>query len=133
MDLVWNGETVAQIPLGPLADDAPCYERPYRISEAPVPFEVVPKSRDIVGDLLKLIASPNLASRRWVWEQYDQSVGGDTVQRPGGDAAIVRVHGSKKALAITTDCSPRYCYSDPFEGGKQAVAEAYRNLSTVGA
>ncbi len=86
-----------------------------------------------MGDLLKLIASPNLASRRWVWEQYDQSVGGDTVQRPGGDAAIVRVHGSKKALAITTDCSPRYCYSDPFEGGKQAVAEAYRNLSTVGA
>ena len=79
------------------------------------------------------MASPNLASRRWVWEQYDQSVGADTVQRPGGDAAVVRVHGSKKALAITTDCTPRYCYADPFEGGKQAVAEAYRNLCAVGA
>jgi phosphoribosylformylglycinamidine synthase len=79
------------------------------------------------------MASPNLASRRWVWEQYDQQVGGDTVQRPGGDAAVVRVHGSKKALAITTDVTPRYCYADPVEGGKQAVAEAYRNLCAVGA
>ena len=68
-----------------------------------------------------------------MWEQYDQSVGADTVQRPGGDAAVVRVHGSKKALAITTDCTPRYCYADPYEGGKQAVAEAYRNLCAVGA
>jgi phosphoribosylformylglycinamidine synthase len=68
-----------------------------------------------------------------VWQQYDQQVGGDTVQRPGGDAAVVRVHGSKKALAITTDCTPRYCYADPVEGGKQAVAEAYRNLCAVGA
>jgi phosphoribosylformylglycinamidine synthase len=68
-----------------------------------------------------------------VWEQYDQSVGANTVQRPGGDAAVVRVHGSKKALAITTDCTPRYCYADPYEGGKQAVAEAYRNLCAVGA
>ncbi|MFL6736501.1 MAG: AIR synthase related protein, partial [Sphingomonas sp.] len=77
--------------------------------------------------------SPNLASRRWVWEQYDQSVGADTVQKPGGDSAIVRVHGSRKALAITTDVTPRYCYADPVEGGKQAVAEAYRNLCAVGA
>src|SRR5205085_358573 len=69
----------------------------------------------------------------WVWEQYDQSAGADTVQRPGGDAAVVRVHGSKKALAITTDCTPRYCYADPVEGGKQAIAEAYRNLCAVGA
>jgi phosphoribosylformylglycinamidine synthase len=79
------------------------------------------------------MGSPNLASRRWVWQQYDQSVGADTVQRPGGDAAVVRVHGSKKALAITTDVTPRYCYADPYEGGKQAVAEAYRNLCAVGA
>jgi phosphoribosylformylglycinamidine synthase len=82
---------------------------------------------------LKLMTSPNLASRRWIWQQYDQQVGGDTVQRPGGDAAVVRVHGSNKALAITTDCTPRYCYADPVEGGKQAVAEAYRNLCAVGA
>ena len=79
------------------------------------------------------MASPNLASRRWIWEQYDSQVGADTVQRPGGDAAVVRVHGTKKALAITTDCTPRYVYADPVEGGKQAIAEAYRNLCAVGA
>jgi phosphoribosylformylglycinamidine synthase len=133
MELVWNGETVADIPLDPLADEAPLYERPYAVPRAPEPLTDVPESTDIAADLLKLMASPNFASRRWVWEQYDQSVGADTVQRPGGDAAVVRVHGSKKALAITTDCTPRYCYADPYEGGKQAVAEAYRNLCAVGA
>jgi phosphoribosylformylglycinamidine synthase II len=133
MELVWNGETVADIPLGPLADEAPCYERPYAIPKAPEPLTDIPESTDIAADLLKLMGSSALASRRWVWEQYDQSVGADTVQRPGGDAAVVRVHGSKKALAITTDCTPRYCYADPVEGGKQAVAEAYRNLCAVGA
>ncbi|MES2137508.1 MAG: phosphoribosylformylglycinamidine synthase subunit PurL [Pseudomonadota bacterium] len=133
MVLEWNGEIAADIPLGPLADDAPCYERPYAIPKRPEPLANIPESTDIGADLIKLMASPNLASRRWVWEQYDQSVGADTVQRPGGDAAVVRVHGSKKALAITTDCTPRYCYADPVEGGKQAVAEAYRNLSAVGA
>jgi phosphoribosylformylglycinamidine synthase len=97
------------------------------------PVGELPHSTDIVGDLVKLMASPALASRRWIWEQYDSQVGGDTVQRPGGDAAVVRVHGTQKALAITTDCTPRYCYADPHEGGKQAIAEAYRNLSAVGA
>jgi phosphoribosylformylglycinamidine synthase len=133
MELVWNGETVADIPLGPLADEAPLYERPYAIPKAAEPLTDIPESTDIAADLLKLMASPALASRCWVWEQYDQSVGADTVQRPGGDAAVVRVHGSKRALAITTDCTPRYCYADPVEGGKQAVAEAYRNLCAVGA
>jgi phosphoribosylformylglycinamidine synthase len=79
------------------------------------------------------MASPDLASRRWIWEQYDHMVGADTVQRPGGDAAVVRVHGTDKALAITTDCTPRYCHADPVEGGKQAIAEAWRNLCAVGA
>ena len=79
------------------------------------------------------MASPDIASRRWIWEQYDSQVGADTVQKSGGDAAVVRVHGTQKALAMTTDCTPRYCYADPFEGGKQAVAEAYRNLCAVGA
>jgi phosphoribosylformylglycinamidine synthase II len=130
---VWKGETVADIPLGPLADEAPLYERPYAIPKPAEPLTDIPENTDIAADLLKLMASPNLASRRWVWEQYDQSVGADTVQRPGGDAAVVRIHGSKKALAITTDCTPRYCYADPVEGGKQAVAEAYRNLCAVGA
>jgi phosphoribosylformylglycinamidine synthase len=139
MELVWNGEIAADIPLGPLADEAPCYERPYlnrdeyKVWAQVKPLEEVPESTDIAADLLKLMGSPNLASRRWIWEQYDSQVGGDTVQRPGGDAAVVRVHGTKKALAITTDCTPRYVYADPYEGGKQAVAEAYRNLCAVGA
>jgi phosphoribosylformylglycinamidine synthase len=133
MVLEFGGEVVCDIPLDPLADEAPLYERPYAVPKSPEPLADVPESTDIAADLLKLMGSPNLASRRWVWEQYDQSVGADTVQRPGGDAAVVRVHGSKKALAITTDCTPRYCYADPVEGGKQAVAEAYRNLCAVGA
>ena len=133
MELVWNGETVADIPLGPLADEAPLYERPFAIPKPPAPLTDIPESSDIAADLLKLMASPNIASRRWVWEQYDQQVGADTIQRPGGDAAVVRVHGTSKALAMTTDCTPRYCHADPVEGGKQAVAEAYRNLCAVGA
>src|SRR5438270_1350858 len=133
MKLVWNGETVADIPLDPLADEAPLYERPYAVPKAPEALTDIPESTDIAADLLKLMGSPALASRRWIYQQYDQSVGGDTVQRPGGDAAVVRVHDSNKALAITTDCTPRYCYADPVEGGKQAVAEAYRNLCAVGA
>ena len=133
MVLEFNGEVVCDIPLGPLADQAPLYERPYAIPKAPEALTDIPQSTDIAADLLKLMGSRALASRRWVWEQYDQSVGADTVQRPGGDAAVVRVHGSKKALAMTTDCTPRYCYADPYEGGKQAVAEAYRNLCAVGA
>ena len=139
MILTWNGETVADIPLDPLADEAPLYERPhmslgeYKAWAQVKPLGDLPDSSDVAADLLKLMASPNLASRRWIYEQYDQSVGANTVQRPGGDAAVVRVHGSRKALAMTTDCTPRYCYADPYEGGKQAVAEAYRNLCAVGA
>jgi phosphoribosylformylglycinamidine synthase len=139
MVLEFDGEVVCDIPLGPLADDAPEYDRPhmsldeYKAWAQVKPLDDVPESTDIAADLLKLMASPNLASRRWIWEQYDSQVGADTVQRPGGDAAVVRVHGTQKALAITTDCTPRYCYADPYEGGKQAIAEAYRNLSAVGA
>jgi len=139
MQLEWNGETVCDIPLGPLADDAPEYDRPhmsldeYKVWVQVKPLDDVPESTDIAADLLKLMASPNLASRRWIWEQYDSQVGADTIQRPGGDAAVVRVHGTRKALAITTDCTPRYCYADPYEGGKQAIAETYRNLCAVGA
>ena len=139
MVLEWNGDVVADIPLGPLAEDAPEYERPYL---SPADYKAwanvpalgdLPESTDIGADLIKLMGSPDIASRRWIWEQYDNKVGGDTVQAPGGDAAVVRVHGSGKALAMSTDCTPRYCYADPYEGGKQAVAETYRNISAVGA
>jgi phosphoribosylformylglycinamidine synthase II len=133
MVLTFKGETVADIPLGPLADEAPAYDRPWVKTPAPAPLGEVPECTDIAADLLKLMASPDIASRRWIWEQYDHMVGADTVQRPGGDAAVVRVHGTDKGLAMTTDCTPRYCFADPYEGGKQAIAEAYRNLSAVGA
>src|SRR5207237_6680053 len=139
MVLEHNGEVVCDIPLGPLADEAPLYDRPhlsqkdYRAWATVAALGEVPQSADIVDDLTKLMGSPNIASRRWIWEQYDSQVGADTVQKPGGDAAVVRVHGTDKALAITTDCTPRYCYADPVEGGKQAIAEAYRNLCAVGA
>jgi phosphoribosylformylglycinamidine synthase len=131
--LKWNGGTVADIPLAPLADDAPCYDRPWVPTPKPEPLADVPECADVAADLMKLMASPDLASRRWVWEQYDHMVGANTVQRPGGDAAVVRVHGTEKALAITTDVTPRYCFADPVEGGRQAIAEAYRNLCAVGA
>jgi phosphoribosylformylglycinamidine synthase subunit PurL len=133
MVLEWNGETEADIPLAPLAGEAPLYDRPWVRTGPPAPLGDVPESAGIAADLLKLMASPDLASRRWIWEQYDTQVGADTVQRPGGDAAIVRVHGTARALAVTTDCTPRYCKADPYEGGKQAVAEAWRNLCAVGA
>jgi phosphoribosylformylglycinamidine synthase II len=131
--LKWNGETAADIPLAPLADDAPCYDRPWVPTPKREPLGNVPESTDIAADLLKLMASPDLASRRWIWEQYDNKVGADTVQPPGGDAAVVRIHGTDKALAITTDVTPRYVFADPYEGGKQAIAEAWRNLCAVGA
>ena len=92
-----------------------------------------PGCQDPAADLLKLMGSPDIASRRWIWEQYDHMVGGDTVQRPGGDAAVVRVHGTQKGLAMSTDCTPRYCYADPVTGGMQAVVETWRNITAVGA
>ena len=134
MELVWNGETVADIPLGPAGRRSTAVRTALTPSrKPPEPLTDIPESTDIAADLLKLMASPNLASRRWVWEQYDHMVMADTAQRPGGDAAVVRIHGTKRALAITTDCTPRYVKADPLEGGKQAVAEAYRNICAVGA
>ena len=138
MVLEHKGEIVCDIPLAPLADDAPLYDRPsmpkdeYKIWSKVEPLGEITESADIGADLVTLMGSPDIASRRWIWEQYDHMVGADTVQRPGGDAAVVRVHGSRKGIAISTDCTPRYCYADPYEGGKQAIAECYRNLSAVG-
>ena len=133
MVLTWQGETVCDVPLGPLADEAPRYDRPSVPTEPPAPLAGLPECADVAADLLVLMASPDIASRRWVWEQYDTTVGADTVQRPGGDAGIVRVHGTSKALAVSTDCTPRYCFADPRAGGAQAIAECWRNLCAVGA
>lgn len=130
-----EGQTIADMPLGPLADGAPEYERPYVPTATAPAFDaaLLTKAPDMGAALKTLMASSEIASRRWVYEQYDSMVMGDTLAGPGGDAAMVRVHGTDKALAISTDVTPRYCFADPVEGGKQAVAEAYRNISATGA
>ena len=133
MVLVHHGETVCDIPLGPLADDAPLYDRPYVPTPPAQALTDAPETLDVAADLVALMGSPDIASRRWIWEQYDTQVGADTLQQPGGDAAVVRVHGTRKGLAISTDCTPRYCFADPVEGGKQAIAECWRNITAVGA
>ncbi len=127
-----KGKIEADMPITALSDEAPVYERPFVKREPAKGTPAYDKSRSVLGSLQKILGSADMASRRWIWEQYDNSVMNDTLQHPGGDAAVVRVHGSKKALAITTDVTPRYCKADPFEGGKQAVAEAWRNITAVG-
>ncbi len=133
--LTHKGAIVCDIPLAPIGDNAPLYERPFvRIAKpAALDLATVPEIKDVGATLIKLMGTPDLCSRRWIWEQYDHMVMADTIQRPGGDAAVVRVHGTQKALAMSTDCTPRYCYADPEEGGKQAVAECWRNITAVGA
>ncbi len=134
MVLTQHGAVQADLPIDPLAQASPEYDRPW---VAPAKLPVVEAAdlpeHDVIGALKTLISCPDLASRRWIWEQYDHMVMGDTAQRPGGDAAVVRVHGTNKAVAMCVDVTPRYCQADPYEGGRQAVAEAYRNLSAVGA
>ncbi|MBE9603985.1 phosphoribosylformylglycinamidine synthase subunit PurL [Acetobacteraceae bacterium H6797] len=131
-----NGQLEADIPLAPLESEAPLYRRP--TAETPkqpiLAAETVSDPVGIPAALEKLVATPDLCSRRWIWDQYDSTVGGQTVQRPGGaDAAIVKIEDHDRALAMTTDCTPRYCYADPEEGGKQAVTEAWRNITATGA
>ncbi|MDX9862032.1 MAG: phosphoribosylformylglycinamidine synthase subunit PurL, partial [Rhodospirillales bacterium] len=135
LTLTMGGEVVGDLPIDPLAEASPEYDRPWVPTPAPKALSIddVPAPNDPLAALKRLIGSPDLCEKRWIWEQYDHMVMGDTVQRPGGDAAVVRVHGTMKGLAVTTDCTPRYCLADPREGGKQAVAEAWRNITAVGA
>jgi phosphoribosylformylglycinamidine synthase len=130
-----KGAVMADLPIKELGDQAPEYKRPFVHGiKAPVIKAATVKPVGSLADALeKLLASPDLCSKRWVWEQYDHVILGNTVQRPGGDAAVVRVLDGPKGLALTTDVTPRYCEADPFEGGKQAVAECWRNLTAVGA
>ncbi len=129
-----NGVTEADIPLAPLSDAAPLYHRPTTPTPPPPPLGDTSSTVPLDQALLRLLACPDLASRRWIFDQYDSTVGGQTVKRPAqADAAIVRLEGSNRALAMTTDCTPRYCAADPQAGGCQAVAEAWRNLTATGA
>jgi len=131
-----KGQVEADIPLAPLESEAPLYNRP--TAETPKQPVLAPASipdpAGLASALTTLIGSPDLCSRRWIWDQYDSTVGGQTVKRPGAaDAAIVKLEDSPRALAMTTDVTPRYCAADPEEGGKQAVAEAWRNITATGA
>jgi phosphoribosylformylglycinamidine synthase len=129
-----QGAIEADIPLAPLADQAPLYHRPYSLPVPPEPLGIIEEPQSIAASLITLIGCPDLCSRAWIFDQYDSTVGGQTVKRPAAaDAAVVRVEGTSRALALTTDCTPRYCAADPRLGGAQAVAEAWRNICAVGA
>jgi phosphoribosylformylglycinamidine synthase subunit PurL len=131
-----HGETVCDVPLAPLFDDAPLYDRPWVQPELHPRLDPkdVPAPDSWPDAVLSVVCCPDMASKRWIWEQYDRHVMADTLQdsATGADAGVVRVHGTDKGLAVTSDCTPRYVQNDPYEGGKQAVAEAWRNLTAVG-
>ncbi|MCK2052601.1 phosphoribosylformylglycinamidine synthase subunit PurL [Methylobacterium sp. 37f] len=129
-----DGVVMADLPIKELGDEAPLYDRPH-IANTHQPVIAAADVPETVGSaeaLKRLVGSPDLSSKRWVYEQYDHFIGGNTVQKPGGDAAIVRVEDGPRGLAMTADVTPRYCEADPVEGGKQAVAEAWRNITAVG-
>jgi phosphoribosylformylglycinamidine (FGAM) synthase-like enzyme len=135
LTLKHNNQIVCNLPISALADEAPKYERKWIEIKKPESVDLEKKIKDLnLEQIIKQIVShPNQAKKSWVWEQYDHMVMCDTAQFPGGDAAVVRVHNSNKAIAASVDCTPRYCNSHPFTGGMQAVCETYRNLCSVGA
>lgn len=129
-----GGDVMADLPIKELGDEAPVYDRPH-VPSAALPIvhaRDVPAPMGLGAALEKLIGTPDMCSKRWVWEQYDHVILGNTMQRPGGDAAVVRVQDGPKGLALTVDVTPRYCEADPYQGGMQAVAEAWRNITAVG-
>lgn len=127
-----KGQVMADLPIKQMGDEAPEYDRPWVPPKKLPVLKDVPAPNDLRAAILKIVGSPDMCSRRWVWEQYDSLIGSNTAQIPGGDAGVVRIRG-KKAIAVSTDVTPRYVEADPFEGGKQAVAECWRNLTAVGA
>ncbi|MEL0197610.1 MAG: phosphoribosylformylglycinamidine synthase subunit PurL, partial [Rhodobiaceae bacterium] len=133
--LLKDGDVACDIPLAPLVDDAPEYDRPQaELAKRPTLASAdITDGRPVTEVLTELLGSVDLASRRWIYEQYDSQVMADTIAPPGGDAGLVRIHGSQRGLAASTDCTPRYVEADPHTGGAQAVAEAWRNLSAIGA
>ena len=130
--ILHGNEVKADLPLSKLSSSAPEYDRPWVPTPAAAPLKDAPQIDPVAG-LRALIGSPNYAHKSWVWEQYDTQVMADTIRTPGMGAGVVRVHDTGKALAFTSDVTPRYVKANPVEGGKQAVAEAYRNLTAVGA
>ena len=132
--LNFKNTEVANLPLSALSTEAPIYDRKWKKNTISKKTKLKKDYEffDISDSLKKILKSPNNSEKSWVWEQYDQTVMGDTVQKPGGDSAVVRIHGKNKGVAITVDSSAHYCSADPITGGKQVVSEAWRNLISVG-
>jgi len=132
--LNFNGKNVANLPLSSLSSEAPVYDRKWKKNsnskKVNIPKDF--KSLKILESLKRILMSPNNSEKSWVWEQYDHTVMGDTVQKPGGDSGVIRIHGKNKGVAITVDSSAHYCLADPVTGGKQVVCESWRNLISVG-
>ena len=135
LELIYNNIKVAKIPIDFLAESAPMYDRKWKKTKLPQKIDFRKntfKSLKLENCLLKILSNPNICEKKWIWEQYDHTVMGDTIQKPGGDAGVVRVHGTNKAVAACVDSSAVYCYSHPLTGGKQVVCESWRNLISVG-
>ena len=136
IELFFDNEKVANIPVHTLVENSPMYDRKWKKSKLPkknkIKKEIFNKLK-IKDVLKKILSSPNICSKEWIWQQYDHTVMGDTIQKPGGDSGVVRVHGSNKAIASSVDSSAVYCWAHPLTGGKQVVAESWRNLISVGA
>ena len=135
IEIYFNNEKTVDIPIDFLSESAPQYDRKWKKTKLPQKIKFKKdefKSLKINDCLKKILSSPNICEKRWIWEQYDHTIMGDTIQKPGGDAGVVRVHGSKKAIAASVDSSANYCYSHPLTGGKQVVCESWRNLISVG-
>ena len=136
IELFYDEKKVADIPVDTLVENSPMYDRKWKKSKLPKKNKLNKdnfKSLKILNVLNKLLSNPNICSKEWIWEQYDHTVMGDTIQKPGSDAGIVRVHGTNKAVAASVDSSASYCYAHPLTGGKQVVCESWRNLISVGA
>jgi len=136
IEINFNKKKVADIPLDLLSENAPIYDRKWKKNKLPQKIKFKKqnfKSLKLSDCLKKLLTHPNICDKQWIWEQYDHTVMGDTIQKPGGDAGVVRVHGTEKAIAASVDSSALYCYAHPLTGGKQVVCESWRNLISVGA
>ena len=136
IELYFDEEKVADIPVNTLVENSPMYDRKWKKAKLPKKIKIEKelfKTLKVKNVLNKILSNPNVCSKEWIWQQYDHTVMGDTIQKPGGDAGVVRVHGTNKAVAASVDSSAVYCWAHPLSGGKQIVCESWRNLISVGA
>ena len=136
IELFFDNEQVADIPVNTLVENSPMYDRKWKKAKLPKKNKIKKedlKNLKIIDVLKKILSNPNVCSKEWIWQQYDHTVMGDTIQKPGGDSGVVRVHGTDKAVAASVDSSAVYCWAHPLTGGKQVVCESFRNLISVGA